>query len=118
MSQVIVNRNSLAYRRRRQSMQKISIKPFLIMVSMGLFISFLSVMMLVNFNMASTKGYTIKYLEVQQQELWEKHEEIKKDLLQQKALSVLIESEKARSMVKPGKISYVAGHSTVAQVID
>lgn len=118
MSQVIVNRNSLGYRRRRQSMGKLSIKPFLMMVSMGFFISFLSVMMLVNFNKASTKGYTIKYLEVQQQGLWEENQELQKDLLEQKALTGLLETEKAKSMVKPGKITYVSGHSTVAQVTD
>jgi hypothetical protein len=118
MSQVIVSRNSLGYRRRRQSMASLNIKPFLMMVTIGMFISFLSVMMLVSFNKASTKGYTIKYLEVQQQGLWEENELLKKDLLQQKALSVLGESEKAKTMIKPGRITYVSGHTALAQKTD
>lgn len=115
MSQVIVNRNTLAHRRRQRGNKTFEIKTFAMLMSMALVISFLSVMMLVNFNHVSTKGYTIKYLEVQQQQLWEENELIKKDLLEKKALSALSLSEKARSMVKPGEAVYVSGYTALAQ---
>lgn len=116
MSQVIVNRNTLASRRRQRSgLKTFEIKTFAMLMSMAMVISFLSVMMLVNFNHVSTKGYTIKYLEVQQQKLWEENELIKRDLLERKALSALSLSEKANSMVKPGETIYVSGYKALAQ---
>lgn len=114
MSQVIVTRNTLAYRRRQQTFKAPEIKTFLMLASMAFIISFLSVMMLVHFNQVSTKGYTIKYLEVKQQQLWEENELLKKDLLEKKALSALSLSEKANSMVKPGDMTYVFGYSALA----
>jgi hypothetical protein len=115
MSQVIVSRNTLAYRRRQKSFKPFEYKTFLMLASMALVISFLSVMMLVSFNHVSTKGYTIKYLEVQQQKLWEENELLKKDLLEKKALSALSLSEKANSMIRPGDVSYVSGYSAIAK---
>jgi hypothetical protein len=115
MSQVIVNRNTLASRIRQRGSRTFEIKTFTMLMSMAMVISFLSVMMLVNFNHVSTKGYTIKYLEVQQQKLWEENELIKKDLLERKALSALSLSEKANSMVKPGEAIYVSGYKALAQ---
>jgi len=115
MSQVIVNRNTIASRMRQRGSGAFEIKTFTMLMSMALVISFLSVMMLVNFNHVSTKGYTIKYLEVQQQKLWEENELIKKDLLEKKALSALSLSEKANRMVKPGEAIYVSGYKALAQ---
>ena len=115
MSQVIVNRNTLSNRRRQGIIKKFEIKTFALLMSMIFVVSFLSVMMLVNFNHVSTKGYTIKYLEVQQQKLWEQNELIKKDLLAKKALSTLSLSEKANKMIKPGEPIYVSGYSALAQ---
>jgi len=114
MSQVIVNRNTIAERRRRQSSIKFEAKPFLVIALLSVFMSFLSVMMLVNFNKISTKGYTIKYLEVQKQQLWEENEVLKKDLLEKKALSEMSYGAKAESMVRPGNVAYISGHNTVA----
>jgi len=114
MSQVIVNRNTLS-NRSRQRVKTFEIKTFAMLISATLTISFLSVITLVNFNHVSTKGYTIKYLEVQQQKLWEENEQIKKNLLERKALSALSLSDKANRMVKPGKTIYVSGYSTIAQ---
>jgi hypothetical protein len=118
MSQVIVTRNTLAYRRRTKKLHTYSLKPLMLIISAGFVISFLSVMMLVNFNKVSTKGYTIKYLEVQQQQLWEEHDMIQKDLLEEKALTALSQTEKAKSMVKPTKMIYVSGHTAIAQNTD
>jgi hypothetical protein len=117
MSQVIITRNSLAFRRKSQRERQniLSFKPFLVVASFGLVISFLSVMMLVHFNHVATKGYTIKYLEVQQQNLWEKNEQLKKDLLKEKALTLLMETEKAKSMIKPPEVTYVIEHSALAK---
>jgi len=114
MSQVIVQRNTLAFRERKKSFNTLKLRSFLLMLSMGLVISFLSVSMLVNFNHVSTKGYTIKYLEVKQQELYEENELLKKDLLEKKALTQLSLSEKANSMVRPGEMAYVRGVSALA----
>lgn len=115
MSQVIVNRNTLANRKRQRGTKTFEVKTFAMLTSVAMVISFLSVMMLVNFNHVSTKGYTIKYLEVQQQKLWEENELIKRDLLERKALSALSLSEKASSMVKPGEAIYVSGYKALAQ---
>lgn len=115
MSQVILTRNSLGYRRRHESYNIGQIKTFLMIVSSGIVISFLSVMMLVHFNQVSTKGYTIKYLEVQRQELIEQNEIIQKDLLEKKALTLLTATDKANSMVKPTNVSYVSGYSAIAK---
>lgn len=84
------------------------------LVGMGLVISFLSVMILVNFNHVSTKGYTIKFLEVRQQELYEENELLKKDLLERKALSELSYTEKAASMVFPRDVQFVRGNTALA----
>ncbi|MCD6109972.1 hypothetical protein J7J83_04405 [bacterium] len=115
MSQVVVNRNTLANRNRRRGVRTFEIKTFAMLMSVALVISFLSVMTLVNFNHISTKGYTIKYLEVQQQQLWEQNERIKKDLLENKSLSALTLSEKANRMVKPGDAIYVSKYTVLAQ---
>jgi cell division septal protein FtsQ len=114
MSQVIVQRNTLAFRERKKSFNTLKLRSFLLMLSMGLVISFLSVSMLVNFNHVSTKGYTIKYLEVKQQELYEQNEILQKNLLEKKALTQLSISEKANSMVRPGEIAYVRGMTALA----
>lgn len=115
MSQVMLTRNSINYRRRRSSYDSGQLKTFLMIVSMGITISFLSVMMLVHFNQVSTRGYTIKYLEVQRQELVEQNEIIQKDLLEKKALTELAATDKANSMIKPGSVAYVSGYSAIAQ---
>ncbi|MFC1810302.1 hypothetical protein ACFLZH_02275 [Patescibacteria group bacterium] len=114
MSQVLAVRNTLAFRERKKSFNPGKLKTLLILMSMGLLISFLSVMMLVNFNHVSTKGYTIKYLEVQQQGLYEENEILKKDLLEKKALTQLSVTEKANSMIRPRDIMYVRGHTALA----
>lgn len=118
MSQILVTRNSMARRRRKQSTISFHLKTFMLIMGIGVFASFLSVAMLVNFNKVSTKGYTIKHLEVQQKQLWNEHEQLKKDLLEQKALYVINASEKASAMVEPGKISYVSGHKAIAYNFD
>lgn len=84
-------------------------------ISMGITICFLSVLMLVHFNQVSTKGYTIKYLEVQRQELLQANEIIQKDLLEKQSLSMLSLSDKANSMVKPAQVKFVSGYSAIAQ---
>lgn len=114
MSQVLVHRNTLAFRERKQSFNPKRLKSFMMILSMGLLITFLSVSMLVNFNHVSTKGYTIKYLEVQQQALYEENELLKKDLLEKKALSQLSLSEKANSMRLPGNVEFVRGNTALA----
>lgn len=114
MSQVLAVRNTLAFRERKQSFNPGKLKTLFILMSMGLLISFLSVMMLVNFNHVSTKGYTIKYLEVKQQGLYEENELLKKDLLEKKALTQLSVTEKANSMVRPRDITYIRGHTALA----
>jgi len=114
MSQVMLTHNSINYRRRHSSFNAGQLKTFFMIVGMGITISFLSVMMLVHFNQVSTRGYTIKYLEVQRQELVEQNEIIQKDLLEKKALSVLAATDKANSMVKPGSVAYVSGYSAIA----
>ncbi len=115
MSQVIINRNTLANRKRQRGVKTFEVKTFAMLMSMALVISFLSVMMLVNFNHVSTKGYTIKYLEVQQRRLYEENEQIKKDLLERKALTALSISEKASAMVRPGSAEYVSGYTALAK---
>jgi len=114
MSQVMLTRNSMQFRRRHSSFNAGQLKTFFMIVGMGITISFLSVTMLVHFNQVSTRGYTIKYLEVKRQELVEQNEIIQKDLLEKKALSVLAASDKASSMIKPGSVAYVSGYSAIA----
>jgi hypothetical protein len=104
----------MAFRRRRNSAYSFNVKTITLIMSVAVFISFLSVVMLVNFNKVSTKGYTIKYLEVQNRQLWEEHELLKKELLQKKALSSLNVTEKASNMIKPGQITYTTGHTALA----
>lgn len=118
MSQVLVTRNSLAYRRRRKSAVSFHVKTFMLILCMGVCVSFLSVAMLVNFNKVATKGYTIKNLEVQQKQLWIEHEQLKKDLLEQKALYTISVSEKASGMVNPRHVTYVSGSKSIAHNID
>lgn len=115
MSQVIVTHNTLAARQRRiRSKNPISLKPLLVILTMGCIVSFLSVTMLIHFNKNATKGYTIKYLEVKQQELIEQNKIIKNELLEKQALLSLSQTEKAASMVKPRQVSYVTPHNTLA----
>lgn len=87
----------------------------MVVVTMCVTISFLSIMLLVHFNKVATKGYTIKYLEVQQQQLWEENEILKKELLEKKALTDMRITEKAASMGSPKHVSYVTGHTALAQ---
>ncbi len=114
MSQVIVQRNTLAFRKRKQNFNPARYKSLFMIFSLGLAVTFLSVSMLVNFNHVSTKGYTIKYLEVQQQGLYEENEMLKKELLEKKALSQLALTEKASSMRLPSDIQFVRGNSAIA----
>jgi hypothetical protein len=51
---------------------------------------------------------------VQNRQLWEEHELLKKELLQKKALSSLNVTEKASNMIKPGQITYTTGHTALA----
>lgn len=118
MSQILATRNSIAKRRRNNSSVSFHVKSFMLIMCIGIVASFLSVAMLVNFNKVATKGYTIKHLEVQQKQLWNENEQLKKDLLEQKALSVINASNKASRMVEPGKVTYVSGHKAIAQKID
>ncbi|MBN1494138.1 hypothetical protein JW911_00160 [Candidatus Peregrinibacteria bacterium] len=115
MSQVILARNTINYRRRHASYNFGQLKTFLMIVSMGITISFLSVMMLVHFNQVSTRGYTIKYLEVKRQELIEQNEIIQNNLLEKKALTMLSVTDKANSMHKPSDVHYVSGYSAIAK---
>jgi len=114
MSQVLRQRNTLAFRERKKSFNPGKAKSFLMLLSMGLLITFLSISMLVNFNHVSTKGYTIKYLEVQQQTLYEENELLKKDLLEKTALTQLSLTEKAKTMRRPGEIQFVRGNTALA----
>lgn len=115
MSQVLLARNTLNYRRRYKRTVKFEFKSFLVVLCMGIFISFLSVNLLVHFNKASTKGYTIKYLEVQQKELWDENEILKKELLEKTSLGAMRMTAKAESMGAPQNVSYVSGRTALAQ---
>lgn len=116
MSQIVLSRNTFAYRTKKRSFySKFEIKSFLVVVTMGVFACVMSLMILINFNKVSTKGYTIKYLEVQQQSLWDQNEQIKRDILDLKSLSTISLTDKAGTMVRPGHIEYVSPYSTIAQ---
>jgi len=116
MSQIVVNRNTLAFRNKKSSFySRVELKSFIAVLCMGVFASVMSLLILVNFNKVSTKGYTIKYLEVQQQKLWDENEEIKRNLLDMKALSSISLTDKAGTMVKPRNIEYISSYSSIAK---
>lgn len=81
------------------------------LVSLGILISFLY---LVHFNQVATRGYDMKRLEMDRQQLLEQYETKNAYLSRAKSLDAIAQSNRAGNMVKAGEFTFVRGDTAVA----
>lgn len=81
------------------------------LISLGILISFLY---LVHFNQVATRGYDMKRLEVDRQQLLEQYETKNAHLSRAKSLDVIAQSNRAGIMVKATEPTFVRGDTAVA----
>lgn len=77
-------------------------------------VAFLSCAYLAHFNQVATKGYDLKRLEADRQQLLNQYEIKNMRLAEIQSMNTIINSEKADSMRRPSQVDYVHGASVIA----
>lgn len=77
-------------------------------------VAFLGCAYLAHFNQVATKGYDLKRLEADRQQLLNQYEIKNMRLAEIQSMNTIIRSEKADSMRRPSEIEYVKGASVLA----
>jgi len=94
--------------------RKFEIGPGTVMIGMMGFALLLSLTYLVHFNQVATKGYELRRLEADRQQLMSQYEIKNMRLAEVKALSYISDSDTAKVMRRPGEVSFVRGNTAIA----
>lgn len=74
----------------------------------------LSLIYLAHFNSVATKGYEIRRLEADRQQLMTQYDIKNMKLAEARALATIIESDKAGGMRRPGQVEFIKGNTALA----
>lgn len=88
--------------------------PSVIIAGLFLIAIFISFLYLAHFNQVATRGYDMKRLEVDRQQLLEQYEGKNAHLSSAKSLDVIAKSGRVSSMVKSGELTFVRGDTALA----
>jgi hypothetical protein len=95
---------------------KFIIKPSFIIIGLILVAGSLSLMQLTHYNVVSTKGYELRRLEADRQQLMGQYEVKNLKLAEVKSLSAIASSDRVSVMRRPNAVHYVRGNTALAQV--
>jgi hypothetical protein len=75
----------------------------------------LSLLYLAHFNQVATKGYDLRRLEADRQQLMNQYDIKNMKLAEAKSLANIISSDRVSAMRRPGEITYVRGNTALAK---
>lgn len=109
MNQVIITRSSETVRgaRRTTLAQKISVGQNTLVMVLIILITIVSLLYLVHQNSSATKGYALKVLEYEYDELLQKNEVWNMRIATEKSLRTITESPVINGMVDAGDPTYI-----------
>lgn len=94
--------------------RKFEVGPGTAMIGMMVFAAVLSLSYLAHFNQVATKGYDLRRLEADRQQLVGQYEIKNMRLAEVKALSTISDSETVASMRRPNEVSFIRGNTAIA----
>lgn len=107
--------NTLSINRRAVPSMCINIGPAFLIFLLILMVSLISVMTLMFSTKEITKGYTLKKLEAEHEQLLRDNEAKNMHVAEVRALASIKSSLKAQTMVIPGKVVYFRGDTAIAK---
>ncbi|MEZ4087501.1 MAG: hypothetical protein R3B71_04170 [Candidatus Gracilibacteria bacterium] len=93
---------------------KFEIGPRFVIIGLMGMVAFLSFAYLAHFHTVATKGYELRRLEADRQQLLNQYEIKNMRLAEMQSLTTIVESEKANSMRRANQIEFVRGNSALA----
>lgn len=100
----------------RSGRMKVVIQPSMVIIGLILVAVSLSLVQLAHYNLVSTKGYELRRLEADRQQLLGSFEVKNMKLAEVKSLSEIAGSVRASAMVRPATIEYVRGNTALAKL--
>lgn len=95
---------------------KIVIQPSMVIISLIVVAVSLSLIQLAHFNLVATKGYELRRLEADRQQLLSSYEIKNMKLAEVKSLSGISGSDRASAMVRPASVEFMRGNTALAQL--
>jgi hypothetical protein len=95
---------------------KLIVKPSMIITGLILVAISLSLIQLAHYNHVATKGYELRRLEADRQQLMGQYEVKNMKLAEAKALNTISLSDRVSVMRRPYQVSYVRGNTALAQL--
>ena len=105
----------LHHTRRNFHAQKTEVKSYLIIFFIIFLVGVICFIYLSYFNRIATKGYHLKKLEIEREELMNTKEVNNMQLSQVKALDYIRSSEKVKNMVRTNNVLYLRGDTVLAK---
>ena len=99
---------------RKQIGLKISFGPFGVMAALFVLSMFFSMLYLMHFNQVATKGYDLKRLEIDRQQLLDQHQFENIKLAEVKSMGSILTSTRLQRMVNLNHVDFVRGDAALA----
>lgn len=88
--------------------------PGTVMISLGVIAAVMSLSYLVHFNKVATKGYDLRRLEAERQELLSQYDVKNMKVAEATSLNYIINSDRLNGMRKPGEVIFVRSNTAIA----
>lgn len=88
--------------------------PGTVMISLGVIAAVMSLSYLVHFNKVATKGYDLRRLEAERQELLSQYDVKNMKVAEATSLNHIINSDRLNGMRKPGEVIFVRSNTAIA----
>jgi len=98
----------------RSGRRQLIIRPSTIIIGLFVIAASLSFIQLAHYNKVSTKGYELRRLEADRQQLMTQYELKNMKVAEAKSMSVIAVSDKTASMVRPANVEYIRGNTGIA----
>lgn len=105
-----------AARNIKSGKMKIVIQPGMVMMGLIVVAVSLSLIQLAHFNLVATKGYELRRLEADRQQLLSSYEIKNMKLAEVKSLSGIAGSDRASAMVRPASVEFMRGNTALAKL--
>jgi len=93
---------------------KLEFGPSMAIVGLLLIAVLFILLYLAHFNQVATKGYDLRRLEADRQNLLDQYDIKNMKLAEAKSLATIIASDKVSAMRRPSEVSYVRGNTVIA----
>jgi len=98
----------------KEATMKLEFGPSMAIGGLFLVAVLFSLLYLAHFNQVATKGYDLRRLEADRQQLLDQYDIKNMKLAEAKSLTTIMASDKVSAMRRPAEIAYVRGNTAIA----